>query len=144
MTTRKDDTCPTCSPTEKYAVFTLEHEFENGKWFYQWECTNCGHTKKYHTRGPQTVFTTRDKIIERLQNELGDTYTTEVEDSHDGSKRVVAKSSNWFDHMMIAYVGKQGSLEVNVFRIHGKDIKATGKRDGFISWHVYGSYREER
>ena len=71
--TRKRDTCPTCSPTEKLAIYRKHSEYRDDKFLPYWECTNCGHRLDITPRRsftPHTINTRQQRNLDRLHTEL--------------------------------------------------------------------------
>ena len=73
--TRKRATCPTCSPDEKFAIYTRGRDFDgDGKWTSFWACNNCGHRKpithRRRTWEPDTINARQQRTVDRLRTSL--------------------------------------------------------------------------
>jgi len=71
---KKHDTCPTCSPDEKYAIYTRVSEYdEAGKFAPHWQCNNCGRLVPIKTRTgfvPGRMTAAQVRTIDRLKVRL--------------------------------------------------------------------------
>ena len=71
---RKRDTCPTCCPNDKFAIYKKDRDIgDDGDFHTYWICNNCGHRKLITPRRsyiPGEINVRQQRTLDRLRTHL--------------------------------------------------------------------------